>query len=73
MTTPELDCAFAAAGEVGARMTGGGFGGAVIALVKRADVESTAEAIAAAAAERGFPAPTFLVASPGDGARRIAG
>ncbi|WP_339019124.1 galactokinase [Corynebacterium simulans] len=73
VTTPELDCAFAAAGEVGARMTGGGFGGAVIALVKRADVESTAEAIAAAAAERGFPAPTFLVASPGDGARRIAG
>lgn len=54
-------------------MTGGGFGGAVIALVKRADVESTAEAIAAAAAEGGFPAPTFLVASPGDGARRIAG
>ncbi|WP_049166742.1 galactokinase [Corynebacterium striatum] len=73
VTTPELDCAFAAAGEVGARMTGGGFGGAVIALVKRADVESTAEAIAAAAVERGFPAPTFLVASPGDGARRIAG
>ncbi|OFL99958.1 galactokinase [Corynebacterium sp. HMSC071F07] len=73
VTTPELDCAFVAAGEVGARMTGGGFGGAVIVLVKRADVESTAEAIAAAAAERGFPAPTFLVASPGDGARRIAG
>ena len=72
VTTPELDSAFSAAGELGARMTGGGFGGAVIALIPRSDVESTAQAIYDAAASRGFPEPTFLVARPGDGARRLA-
>ena len=72
VTTPELDSAFTAAGELGARMTGGGFGGAVIALIPRSAVESTAEAIHDAAASRGFPGPTFLVARPGDGARRLA-
>ncbi|WP_294164807.1 galactokinase [uncultured Corynebacterium sp.] len=72
VTTPELDSAFTAAGEIGARMTGGGFGGAVIALIPRSDVESTAQAINDAAASRGFPEPTFLVARPGDGARRLA-
>ena len=51
---------------------GGGFGGAVIALIPRSDVESTAQAINDAAASRGFPGPTFLVARPGDGARRLA-
>ena len=72
VTTPELDSAFSAAGELGARMTGGGFGGAVIALIPRSDVESTAQAIHDAAASRSFPEPTFLVARPGDGARRLA-
>ena len=72
VTTPELDSAFTAAGELGARMTGGGFGGAVIALIPRSDVESTAQAIYDAAASRSFPDPTFLVARPGDGARRLA-
>ena len=72
VTTPELDSAFTAAGEIGARMTGGGFGGAVIALIPRSDVESTAQAIYDAAASRSFPEPTFLVARPGDGARRLA-
>ena len=72
VTTPELDSAFTAAGELGARMTGGGFGGAVIALIPRSAVESTAQAIYDAAASRGFPEPTFLVARPGDGARRLA-
>ena len=72
VTTPELDSAFTAAGEIGARMTGGGFGGAVIALIPRSDVESTAQAIYDAAASRSFPEPTFLVARPGDGARRLS-
>lgn len=71
VTTPELDSAFAAAGEFGARMTGGGFGGAVIALVPAERAEATALAIATAAAEHGFPEPTFLLARPGDGARRL--
>lgn len=71
VTTPELDSAFNAAGELGARMTGGGFGGAVIALVAKDDVDATAQAIEEAAAQQGFPAPTFVVARPGEGARRL--
>ncbi|MDK8498218.1 galactokinase [Corynebacterium accolens] len=71
VTTPELDSAFNAAGELGARMTGGGFGGAVIALIAKNDVDATAHAIEKAAAQQGFPAPTFVVARPGEGARRL--
>ena len=71
VTTPELDSAFNAAGEFGARMTGGGFGGAVIALIAKDDVDATAQAIEEAAAQQGFPAPTFVVARPGEGARRL--
>lgn len=71
VTTPELDSAFNAAGELGARMTGGGFGGAVIALITKDDVDATAQAIEEAAAQQGFPAPTFVVARPGEGARRL--
>ncbi|WKS70312.1 galactokinase [Corynebacterium accolens] len=71
VTTPELDSAFNAAGELGARMTGGGFGGAVIALIAKAEVDATAQAIEEAAAQQGFPAPTFVVARPGEGARRL--
>lgn len=71
VTTPELDSAFKAAGELGARMTGGGFGGAVIALIGKDDVDATAQAIEEAAAQQGFPAPTFVVARPGEGARRL--
>ncbi|MDY6049682.1 MAG: galactokinase [Corynebacterium sp.] len=71
VTVPELDSAFEAAGQLGVRMTGGGFGGSVIALIDADEVEFTAEAIARAAASRGFPEPTFIVASPGAGARRL--
>lgn len=71
VTTPELDSAFNAAGELGARMTGGGFGGAVIALIAKDDVDATAQAIEEAAVQQGFPAPTFVVARPGEGARRL--
>lgn len=71
VTTPETDSAFNAAGELGARMTGGGFGGAVIALIAKDDVDATAQAIEEAAAQQGFPAPTFVVARPGEGARRL--
>lgn len=71
VTTPELDSAFNGAGELGARMTGGGFGGAVIALIAKDEVDATAQAIEEAAAQQGFPAPTFVVARPGEGARRL--
>lgn len=59
-------------GALGARMTGGGFGGSSIALLPAEKVEETAEAIAQAFAEAGFAAPEFAVALPGAGARREA-
>jgi galactokinase len=53
-----------AAGALGARMTGGGFGGSAIALVNRADVDTVAQAVANAFAEAGLTAPAFLLAPP---------
>ena len=73
ITTPALDLAAATAveaGALGARMTGGGFGGAVIALVARERAAQTAEAIAAAFARAGYAAPRLSTVAPSDGARR---
>ena len=73
ITTPALDLAAATAveaGAVGARMTGGGFGGAIIALVARDRAAQTAEAITAAFARAGFAAPRLDTVAPSDGARR---
>jgi galactokinase len=73
ITTPALDLAVATAldaGAAGARMTGGGFGGAIIALAARDRAAETAEAIAAAFARAGFAAPRLSTVAPSDGARR---
>jgi galactokinase len=73
ITTPALDLAAATAveaGAAGARMTGGGFGGAIIALVARDRAAGTAEAITAAFARAGFTAPRLSTVTPSDGARR---
>lgn len=73
VSCPELDSAVEAAleaGAWGARMTGGGFGGSAIALISVADVARVQDAVRSAAAHRGYPAPTFLVALPSDGACR---
>lgn len=59
-------------GALGARMTGGGFGGSSIALLPSENVEQAAEAIARAFAKAGFAEPEFAVALPGAGARREA-
>ena len=70
---PEADVAAEAAeaaGGLGARMMGGGFGGSVIALVP-ADTAGPREAIAAAYASRGWPPPRFLPAPPSAGAGRL--
>jgi len=75
VTVPELDVAAEAAeaaGAYGARMTGGGFGGCVIALVDSSAVESVADAATAAFASRGFTAPATFVAQPSPGATRVA-
>lgn len=74
VTCPELDTAVdaaKAAGAIGARMTGGGFGGSAIALIRSDAVEKTAEAVAQAAHDAGLVEPEFLVAVPSAGARRL--
>jgi galactokinase len=70
---PEADVtvdAALAAGALGARMIGGGFGGSVLALVgSAAEVRA---AVAEAFARRSWTAPQFLSAVPSDSARRVA-
>jgi galactokinase len=59
----ELDVAVEAAraaGALGARMTGGGFGGSAIALVEADAVDSVAAAVDAAFRDRGLRAPAFV-------------
>ena len=59
----ELDVAVEAAvgaGAVGARMTGGGFGGSAIALVPPDGAERVKEAVTSAFADAGFHPPEFL-------------
>src|SRR5665647_1869697 len=63
----ELDLAVgasSAAGALGARMTGGGFGGSAIALVRADDVGRVTSAVGDAFNAAGFKAPTFLDATP---------
>ena len=65
VTVPELDVAVDVArrnGAYGARMTGGGFGGSIIALVDAGRSEEVAQKIADEFAARGFHAPRALAA-----------
>ncbi|MFT3871873.1 MAG: galactokinase [Nocardioides sp.] len=54
-------------GAVGARMTGGGFGGAAIALMPTTELSAVAEAIEAAFAAADHTPPAFLVPEPSAG------
>jgi galactokinase len=56
------------AGALGARMTGGGFGGCVIALVPASGVDAVDAAVRGAAAEFGYPEPTITRTHAGRGA-----
>ncbi|HYO39506.1 MAG TPA: galactokinase [Nocardioidaceae bacterium] len=58
-------------GALGARMTGGGFGGSAIALVPTGAVEAVAAAVEAAYVDRAWLEPDFLTALPAPGARRL--
>jgi galactokinase len=60
-----------AAGALGARMTGGGFGGCVIALVPAAKSDHIAEAIRRAVADAGYNAPTIVRTNAGAGAHLL--
>jgi galactokinase len=71
ISCPELDVAVAVAveaGAVGARMTGGGFGGSSVAVVPDERVDAVTHAIDAAFALEGFAAPGHLRAEPSGGA-----
>jgi galactokinase len=74
VTVSEVDVAFDAlldAGAYGARITGGGFGGCVIALVDADRVNAAAGAVRSAYANREFGEPSTFVAVPSAGAHRL--
>jgi len=56
-----------ASGALGARMTGGGFGGSAIALVETTDLERIRARILEAFASAGLTTPGFVDAQPGNG------
>ena len=74
VSCPELDTVVDTAlhaGAAGARMTGGGFGGSAVALVRRDESAAVADAVAAAFADRGWGAPQVLEAVPSGPATRV--
>jgi galactokinase len=60
-----------AEGALGARMTGGGFGGCVLALAALDQVQAMADQITEAFVKSGRDAPTTFVARPAAGAGRL--
>ena len=71
VSCPELDVAVdasLAAGALGSRMVGGGFGGSAIALIKADQIDSVKAAIKSAYATKGFKAPRFFTSLPSAGA-----
>jgi galactokinase len=75
ITVPEVDVAVSAAldaGAYGARMTGGGFGGCVLALVDTAAVSTVGGAVVEAFAVHGFAEPAWFATAPSAGATRLS-
>jgi galactokinase len=71
---PELDLAVETLvdqGALGARLTGGGFGGSVIALLDGSLAQPAQDAVRAAFARRGFAEPYAFVVAPSGGAHRV--
>lgn len=74
ITTAHIDLiadAAVRAGALGARMTGGGFGGCVIALVAGDKAGAVGDAIREAVADAGYRAPTIMRTRAGQGAIRL--
>jgi galactokinase len=70
---PQADAAVEAAtgaGAAGARMTGGGFGGSVVALVPAARAGPVRRAVTGRFARHRWPSPRYLDAVPSGAARR---
>ncbi|MFM5885531.1 MAG: galactokinase [Novosphingobium sp.] len=77
ITTPEIDAlaammAAALDGHGGARMTGGGFGGAVIAIARRGAVDELAARVARDYRTPQGEAPQIMIETPAAGAHLIA-
>ncbi|MEU6366149.1 galactokinase [Streptomyces sp. NPDC046931] len=74
ISCPELDLVVDtanASGALGARMTGGGFGGSAIVLTEAADADTVTKAIEEAFGAAGFTAPRVFPAVPSAGARQL--
>ena len=74
VSCPELNAAVdstIAAGALGARMVGGGFGGSAIALIHKAHTQETITAVEKTFKNQGFKAPRFFTSLPSQGAQII--
>ncbi|MBD0710752.1 MULTISPECIES: galactokinase [unclassified Streptomyces] len=74
VSCPELDLVVAsanAAGALGARMTGGGFGGSALVLVEADRADAVVAAVTGAFAGAGYAPPAVFPAVPSAGARRL--
>ena len=75
VSCPELDTAVdasLAAGAMGSRMVGGGFGGSAIALIQASKTSQTIRAVEKAFADKKFKAPRFFTSLPSQGAELIS-
>ncbi|WP_432170029.1 galactokinase [Streptomyces sp. 1222.5] len=74
ISCPELDLVVdtaLAGGALGARMTGGGFGGSAIVLAQATDVDTLTKSVEEAFAAAGFAPPRVFEATPSAGAHRL--
>jgi galactokinase len=74
ITVPPVDLAVEvarASGALGARMTGGGFGGCIIALVSAGEAERIGHEIAQSFATAEYGPPAHFIAVPSAGAQRL--
>ncbi|BAU83825.1 galactokinase [Streptomyces laurentii] len=74
VSCPELDLVVEAAveaGALGARMTGGGFGGSAVVLVESERADAVSAAVTGAFAGAGYGVPGVFAAVPAAGARRV--
>ena len=75
VSCPELDTAVEAAlaaGALGSRMVGGGFGGSAIALIQASKTRETIKAVEKAFSSKGFKAPRFFTSLPSQGAELLS-
>ncbi|MFJ4952854.1 galactokinase [Streptomyces sp. NPDC088760] len=75
ISCPELDLVVDTAlahGALGARMTGGGFGGSAVVLTEATEVDTLTKTIEEAFAAAAFKAPRVFEAVPAAGARRLS-